>query len=294
MADEHKDGPASTASEPELAAVGVAPTAAADTTVVTNKRRKGNGEEDDINEWPWHLKMKERGGLDVLNGTSHGPEDGGFFVRSYWVTGNGFLRATAFEVNDVPKDTRVETAEEKTAAIAQGDSRWKALHEGLDLAQQLDECFDPSAMTDQFFYYGYGESVPFSFSIPPGTQERKPDWDLNDVLQAAHPENEEENVDEDKKGLFDDGSCLTLASGEAFTEATKKHAAEILANHGEENQKSVEGAAKIAAKLLELPRFAELRWGAGEGSNCDATVDVLYYEDREAGVISGCFIFKAW
>ena len=159
-------------------------------------------------------------------------------------------------MKDVPQDTRVETAAEKTAAAAQGDGRWKALHEGLDLAQQLDECFDRNAMTDQFFYYGYGGSEPFSFSIPPGTQERKPDWDLNDVLEA-HPENEEANVDEEKKGLFDDGSCLTLASGEAFIEATTKHAAE--------NQKPVDGAAKIAAKLRELPRLAEAEVGRRRG-----------------------------
>ena len=48
--------------------------------------RKGNGEEDDIDKWPWHLKMKVRGGLDELNETSRRPEDGGHFMRSDWVT----------------------------------------------------------------------------------------------------------------------------------------------------------------------------------------------------------------
>eukprot|EP01006_Ploeotia_vitrea_P030492 TRINITY_DN62894_c0_g2_i1.p1 TRINITY_DN62894_c0_g2~~TRINITY_DN62894_c0_g2_i1.p1 ORF type:complete len:310 (+),score=48.15 TRINITY_DN62894_c0_g2_i1:26-931(+) len=253
--------------------------------------------------WEAQCRARHKEFSGFYNDSCPGPHDGGHFGRLYYLSDLYYLRGSAFDDQDIEDDE--EREDEVEAAKKAGHQRWKAMYKGLCDANLTGKAVTVDLIETFFFYFGYGEVVEFVFSVPPRALENK-DWTINHAMRAADYHEDDEKEDE-RGNIFDNSSDFRIT-----TDLEKFYAAILDTGRDDEDddedaeeegdgekkksgkQKRKEAIADLKNKLEALPHYQQLKWATGEGANCDATVDVLYTEDREVGVIAGAFILKAW
>ena len=215
------------------------------------------------------------------------------FPRNYYLSDLYFLRAT--EADGAVPDEIEERDDEQEIDEKQGQKRWTAMLSGMAQARSVDSTFSGDLIENQFFYFGYGQTVPFSFTIPPSLHDKK-SWDINDVLVAAHYEDDDEEGSTVFESSDDGEPKFKIATAAAYiSDVFKKHKEDDRKDDDPEKwKKGLKCIVEWKNKMEALPCFKQLEWGTGDNGNCDATTDVLYLKDMKAKVCSGLLILKDW
>jgi hypothetical protein len=110
----------------------------------------------------------------------------------------------------LPDNADEERADEVEADRASGGERWRALCGCVDLGLAIRRALTASDLIEKnFLTFGYAEDVVVAFSPPP-SMSAGGEWDLNQVLIAAHANDDEDDVEDDtsKKIVSSDDGLL--------------------------------------------------------------------------------------